>query len=282
MRVSNKLERGQRIRQKVDQIIRSGKVCSAAIEPLRGSLNFCTCSEAVRQGLALLDEAAVIEHLRFWPRYFANVRPRTVNFEDARPPTLIFTDGAEEDGVVGVGGMLLDESVTGNEFFGGVVGDTIVEEWMKAGDKRRVIHQAEVFRAAVAVDLCTSRLRGSRATIFVDNSEAKACLIKGTSASKASAKLVTDFWCKAAEEELYIWIGRVASASNPSDAPSRRVCPTLRHLVRDHMKKSGDDVGGFFWTTPCELRRREAVTSTPLGTKQQQQVGCGACAVEIY
>ena len=48
---------------------------------------------------------------------------------------------------------MLDESVTGNEFFGCVVGDTIVEEWMKAGDKRRVIHQAEVFRAAVAVDL---------------------------------------------------------------------------------------------------------------------------------
>ena len=144
----------------------SGKVCSAAIEPLRGSLNFARAqcfgrceaaslqylTEAVRRGPALLDEAA-IEHLRFWPRYFANVRPRTLNFDDAHPPALIFTDGAEEDGVVGVGGMLLDESVTGNEFFGGVVGDTIVEEWMKAGDKRRVIHQAEVFRAAVALDL---------------------------------------------------------------------------------------------------------------------------------
>ena len=129
MWVSNKLERGQRIRQ---------TVCPAAIEPLRGSLNFaraqwfgrCEAASlryptAVRRGPALLDEAA-IEYLRFWPRYFANVRPRTLNFEDARPPTLIFKDGAEEDGVVGVGGMLLDESVTGNEFFGGAVSDTIV------------------------------------------------------------------------------------------------------------------------------------------------------------
>ena len=54
----------------------------------------------------------------------------------------------------------------------------------------------------------------------------------------------TDFWCKAAEEELYsLWIERVASTSNSADAPSTRVCPTRRHLVRGHLKKSGDDVG---------------------------------------
>ena len=46
----------------------------------------------------------------------------------------------------------------------------------------------------------------------------------------ASAKLVTDFWCKAAKEELYIWIERVASASQPADAPSRRVWPELKKI----------------------------------------------------
>ena len=106
-----------------------------------------------------MDEVAN-EHLWFWPRYFTNAPPRTLNFEDARPPALIFTDGAEENGVVGVGGVLLDESVIGNEFFGGVVGDTIVEAWMKAGEKRRVIHQTEVYPAAIAMDLWASRLRG--------------------------------------------------------------------------------------------------------------------------
>ena len=42
VRVSNKPERGQRIRQEVEQIIRSGMVCPAAIEALRGSLKLFT------------------------------------------------------------------------------------------------------------------------------------------------------------------------------------------------------------------------------------------------
>ena len=63
----------------------------------------------------------------------------------------------------------------------------------------------------------------------MDNDAAKECLIKGTTRSKASAKLVSDFWCRAAEYELYIWVERVASAANPADAPSRRACPELVH-----------------------------------------------------
>ena len=209
---------------------------------MRGSLNFakaqcfgrcgaaslCYMSEAVRCGPVHLD-AAAIEHLRFWPRYFANAKPRTVRYVDDRPPALIFTDGAEES-VIGVGGLLLDAAAAGSEHFGGIVDDRIVKSWLEEGNKQRAIHQAEVYPALIALGLWAERLRGRRIILFVDNDAAKECLIKGTTRSKASAKLVTDFWTKAAECELYIWVERVASAANPADAPSRRACPELVHM----------------------------------------------------
>ena len=167
------------------------------------------------------------EHLRFWPEYFAVARPRTLNFNDHRPPALIFTDRAEEECGVGVGGIMLDVATEGKEFFGGAVESSKVEPWKAAGKKKRVIHQAEVYPAVVTLSVWGQRLKGRRIIAFVDNDAAKEALIKGTSSSKASARLVTDFWRRAAEMELYIWIERVASIANPADAPSRRACPEL-------------------------------------------------------
>ncbi len=73
----------------------------------------------------------------------------------------------------------------------------------------------------------------------MDNDAAKECLIKGTTKSKASAQLVANFWCKAAEAELFIWVERDASAANPADAPFRRACPELkRRASRDGARLS--------------------------------------------
>ena len=169
-------------------------------------------------------DAPAIEHLRFWPRYFASAVPRTVRHKDNRGPALIFTDGAEED-FVSVGGLLLDAVTGESEYFGGIVSGAIVKDWLATGDKQRAIHQAEVYPALIALELWAERLSGWRVIMFVDNDSAKECLIKGTTRSRASAQLVANFWCKAAEYGLFIWIERVASAANPADAPSRRACP---------------------------------------------------------
>ncbi len=237
--VTNKKERAEKICADVERMISAGRATPTEIEAMRGSLNFakaqcfgrcgaaslCFMSEAVRCGPVHLDLMA-IEHLRFWPKYFANAKPRTVRYVDDRPPAVIFTDGAEE-GAVGVGGILMDAASAGHEYFGGIVDDQIVQGWLAAGNKQRVIHQAEVYPALIALGIWAEQLRGRRVIFFVDNDAAKECLIKGTTRSKASAKLVADFWCRAAEYELYIWVERVASAANPADAPSRRACPEL-------------------------------------------------------
>ena len=104
--VTNKKERAEKICADIERIINAGKTTPSEIEAIRGSLNFakaqcfgrcgaaslCYMSEAVRCGPVHLD-AAAIEHLRFWPRYLANAKPRTVRYVGDRPPAFIFTDG---------------------------------------------------------------------------------------------------------------------------------------------------------------------------------------------
>jgi hypothetical protein len=84
VQVSNQPERVARICQDVERIIGVGNAISSEIESLRGALNFAKSqcfgrcgaaslhflAAAVRGGVTLLGEVAV-EHLRFWPRFFA-------------------------------------------------------------------------------------------------------------------------------------------------------------------------------------------------------------------
>ena len=240
VRVANKPERAKKICQEVERLVAQGRASLQDIEALRGALNFARaqcfgrCGAAALHFLSTACRAGGIqvvgiaaEVLRFWPRFFEVAKPRTLRFQDLRPPVLIFTDGSEEEGRVGVGGVIMDDVEIGVEYFGGLVADSLVEAWKATGGKRRVIHQAEVYPATVALQLWGNRIVGRRVLLFVDNDAAKECLIRGASMSKASASLVSDFWCAAVEHDLFVWIDRVASASNTADAPSREECPEL-------------------------------------------------------
>ncbi len=57
--------------------------------------------------------------------------------------------------------------------------------------------------------------------MFVDNEAARGALIKGSTSSAASAGLVGEFWDVVARLGAHVWVERVASHSNPADAPSR-------------------------------------------------------------
>ena len=163
-------------------------------------------------------------------------------------PILIFTDGAEEedeehdDGrtYASVGGIFLDPECDdrgpkkrfknlsleraprrGRHCFGGRVPQHIVERWRRIGGHTKVIHQAEILPAVIAVDQWGAQARDRRVILFVDNEAARAALIKGVSSSRPSAELVGWFWQSCAEHCIHIWIERVPSKSNPADGPSR-------------------------------------------------------------
>ena len=56
---------------------------------------------------------------------------------------------------------------------------------------------------------------------FCDNEGAKHGLVRGHSPVVESARIVGAFWIAAGAADAPTWVARVASASNPADAPSR-------------------------------------------------------------
>ena len=113
------------------------------------------------------------------------------------------------------------DGVRGKQFFVYDVPEGLIADWQKIGGKQKVIHQAELLPALLSLCTWAARMRGRRIILFVDNDGARGSLIKGSSTSLPSAQIVGQFWSEAAASEMYIWVDRVPSASNPADGPSR-------------------------------------------------------------
>ena len=232
--VRNKEDRAAKVEKEVAAIIDAGVVRPAATASLRGALNFARsqcfgrCGGAALATMARLEKFGAarvgveeVEALQFWPRFLRAARPREVLFRDTRLPVLLFTDGAEEDGLVGVGGVIEDRHTAKREYFGGKVQQEVIEEWKAAGGKSKVIHQAELLPAVLAIKMWGEAVAGRRVILYVDNDTALSALVKGTSTSLPSARLTNSFWELVAKYGLFIWIDRVPSVANPADAPSR-------------------------------------------------------------
>ena len=162
--------------------------------------------------------------MKFWPEYLANAKPRLVteSQQDAEP-VVVFIDGAEEDGdegnEVSIGGILMNKWT--KQAFGRKVPRRTVQIWKEEGQKEKVIHQAELAPALVALHTWKEELKGRKILLFIDNDAARHALVKGKSANAASYRILHQFWEFAAEHEMMIWIERVPTKSNPADGPSR-------------------------------------------------------------
>ena len=87
----------------------------------------------------------------------------------------------------------------------------MVETWRRTGGAAKVINQAEIYPAVVAVRMWANMLADRRAILFVDNEAARGALIKGSTSSVASAGLVGEFWDVVARLAAHVWVERVAS-----------------------------------------------------------------------
>ena len=234
------------VRDRPDRIERVGKLVGGIIKDqngrreaavaLRGLLGymraqcFGRCGAIALQYLATLamSPAAPLaedakEHLLFWPAFLRNAKPRHILTGDHRPPILIWTDGAEEEGQASVGAAMLVRDAGRDRWvaFGGVVEPAVAQGWRDDGRKSKVIHQAELLPAQLALEVWAKEVGGRRVIIFVDNDAARVALVKGLTAVRPSARIVSRFWEAAAASEVYAWIDRVPSASNVADGPSR-------------------------------------------------------------
>ena len=167
-------------------------------------------------------------------------KPRTLQVSAKRKPVVLFTDGSleYENGmhVANIGGVcILPDGET--EIFGAAVPPELIHVWTEGGEKEHVIGLVELYAVLVAMHLWTSHISGERLLIFVDNWPVVDALVKGVSGQPTWRDVLMIFEALDEQQQSLHWIGRVPSASNPADPPSRGTLDGLQFLqpftVRD-------------------------------------------------
>ena len=157
-------------------------------------------------------------------------KPRELCSGSEKRPLLIFTDGCWEQSFAGIGAVIVDVATGFRVVCSGEVPPLLLERWKQlVGDF--IICQIELYVLVVVRWQFRQLLHNRRSLWWVDNDSARYCAIKGLSPSRAMRDLIREFYSMDMDWPTYSWIERVASSSNPSDAPSRHECAgLLAHL----------------------------------------------------
>ncbi len=140
----------------------------------------------------------------------------------AEEPTLLFTDGAAETGKVS-GGVVIFSVAFGDprpRYLVLAPPEAIAQQWTEGGLKQ-AIAQAELFPQLVARLSYPEAFQNMLVLAFIDNDSVRFGLVAGSSPVLCSARLIGAVWAFDAVHGAEPWYDRIASPSNPSDAPSR-------------------------------------------------------------
>ncbi len=137
----------------------------------------------------------------------------------------IFTDARGRDGkwkFENVGGlMFLEDKV----YYFMFPLDEKWSEWMPEGtnpaETTQRINEAEALGALIAMEELGELIRGWDVTFYIDNTAGEHCLRKAYSSSNFLAAIAGQFWKRAIELDVGVWINRVPSDDNISDPISR-------------------------------------------------------------
>ena len=131
-----------------------------------------------------------------------------------------FTPTPFENGRGGLGALLCNSSGLLLRWFAEVLDQEVISALNVEG-KDGFIYELEALAAVRGVlDLCTQVVR-THLVLFLDNDAALRALIKSSSGSPVLQELLRVLNDFEVAHDLNIWFERIASASNPADAPSR-------------------------------------------------------------
>ncbi|CAJ1408832.1 unnamed protein product [Effrenium voratum] len=148
-------------------------------------------------------------------------KPREISIGREKRPLVIFTDGAWDNGVGGLGVVVVDTATDERLVLSGSVPQKLINYWkVKVGEQ--LICQIELFAVLWARWRFRDLIRDRRTIFWIDNESARFSLIKGVSPSLTMQCLVREFYLMDVEHPAFSWFERVPSSSNVADAPSRR------------------------------------------------------------
>ena len=154
----------------------------------------------------------------------------------------LYTDASFENGRGGLGAVLYNSDGLLLRWFAETLDQEMISSLNVEG-KKGFIYELEALAAVRGVlDLCTKLVPvHTDLVLFLDNDAALRALIKSNSSSPVLQDLLLRLNEFEMAHDVNIWFERIASASNPADAPSRddishlppsfRVRPCLRDLL---------------------------------------------------
>eukprot|EP00435_Cladocopium_sp_Y103_P050211 s1922_g15.t1 len=201
---------------------RAGRLALADMrELLRGGSSSVSLDDRTCKAVTLLKDKLSIG------------KPRTLRITKKKKPIVLFTDGSleYEDGlpVARIGGVCLMPDGT-NLVFGAEVSSDVLQSWTEDGDKEHVIGLVEMYAVLVALNTWADKFAGERILLFVDNWPVVDALVKGVSTQSTWRDLLMVFEVMDEKHQSLHWVGRVPSASNPADPPSRGTLKGLKFL----------------------------------------------------
>ena len=168
--------------------------------------------------------------LEAWEALLLTTRPRPIRGPDlCRPTAVLFTDGCfplvdrGESGVPGVGGICF-QLANRPTFVSAVVGQDLLDEWIP---RQTQIVMIELLAAVAALRAFADSIKNGAVVLFVDSEAVEGALVKGYSGRADLCRLVGLFWAIAHDLCVFVYIDRVPTDANPSDAPSRHHCEAL-------------------------------------------------------
>lgn len=135
------------------------------------------CVELLQLG-GSCDSKQVSSFVDYAKKILALRQPRVLSLGRVCKPVLIFTDGAWENGVGGIGVVVADTASGERWVLSGQVPQRLIDQ-KKVGDQ--LICQIELFVAVWTRMRMRALLRDRRSIWWIDNEAARHCLIKGVS-----------------------------------------------------------------------------------------------------
>ena len=224
-------DRKEKISLYIREMLKEKRTSRAKLQKLLGKLNFAYTAVLGKYAGATLrplyalssagTEAAILTinkdslmSLCWWLRALWTLAPRIMTRPKRSIDRIIYSDA---EGSGGCAALIFNMSLQDPLLLKRKLAPSMVDE---ISASTSAIYILEMY-AMVGAVLSIHSTVPTNLILFIDNDAAAQALIKGSASVEQALLLIKLFWNHIASNHLSVWIERVASASNPADAPSR-------------------------------------------------------------
>jgi hypothetical protein len=229
----NKPGRIDRLLENLDRIKTAGLMSLHEAQILHGLLRYATgffagkhlhqvCAEVMALGSGAANRRLrdLTDFCAYATSALNSSKPRVLSAFSERRPVIIFTDGAWQKQIAGIGAAVIDLATNQRSVLARTVPQVLLDKWQNLVGDQLICH-VELYVMVAVRWLFRDLLKERRSLWWVDNDATRFAIIKGLSSSPTMRSLVREFYAFEIESPSFTWVERVPSFSNVADGPSR-------------------------------------------------------------